>query len=292
VSDAVAQRVRELAASASVEVTPRDARRLAEVEPLPPGTSVYITALPGHDTAELVQAAVAIRAAGHSPVPHIAARGISDEAALDRLLGNLVAEAGVDDVLVVAGSVRQQAGSLSFSLDVLRSGLLERHGIARVGVAGHPEGSPDFSDESAVESLLEKNALARELPFRMRVVTQFALDAAPYLAWERRVREAGNTLPVIAGVPGVTSPATLIKYGLACGVGPSLDRLRKQSGGLLRLATTRLWTPDELVAQIAAATLEDRDSLFRGVHFFPFGGIDRTADWLAAQRDTETALRA
>jgi methylenetetrahydrofolate reductase (NADH) len=292
VSDAVAQRVRELASSASVEVTPRDARRLAEVEPLPSGSSVYITALPGHDTAELVQAAIAIRAAGHSPVPHIAARGIADAAALDRLLGNLVAEAGVDDVLVIAGSIKQQAGALATSLDVLRSGLLERHGLARVGVAGHPEGSPDFSDEAAVASLLQKNALARELPFQMRVVTQFALDAAPYLDWERRVREAGNTLPVVAGVPGVTNPATLLKYGLACGVGPSLDRLRKQSGGLLRLATTRLWTPDQLIAEIAAATLEDREGLFRGLHLFPFGGIDRTAGWLAAQRDTETALRA
>jgi len=100
VSDAVAQRVRELAASASVEVTPRDARRLAEVEPLPHGSSVYITALPGHDTAELVEAAVAIRAAGHSPVPHIAARGISDEAALDRLLGHEVAEQAVERGLV------------------------------------------------------------------------------------------------------------------------------------------------------------------------------------------------
>jgi methylenetetrahydrofolate reductase (NADPH) len=292
VSDALALRVRELAAAASVEVTPRDARRLVEVEPLPPGTSVYITALPGHDPDETVRAAVAVRVAGHAPVPHIAARTIADSAALDRFLGNLVAEAGVDDVLVVAGSAKRPAGVLASSLDVLRSGLLERHGIARVGVAGHPEGSPDFAESTAVEALLEKNAIALDASYEVRVVTQFALVGAPYVSWERGVREAGNRLPVVAGVPGVTSPATLLKYGLACGIGASLDVLRKKSGGLLRLATSRVWTPDALVAEIAAATLEDPNSLYRGLHLFPFGGIDRTAAWLAEVRDTPTALRA
>ena len=134
-------------------------------------------------------------------MPHIAARGIADQAALDRLLGNLVAEAGVDDVLVIAGSIKQQAGDLASSLDVLRSGLLERHGIARVGVAGHPEGSPDFADEAAVALTAEKNAIALEAPYEMRVVTQFALDGAPYLAWERRMRQAGNALPVSPACP-------------------------------------------------------------------------------------------
>ena len=35
------------------------------------------------------------------------------------------------------------------------------------------------------------------------------------------MREAGNRLPVVAGIPGVTSPPTLLKYALACGIGPS-----------------------------------------------------------------------
>ena len=124
-------------------------------------------------------------------------------------------------------------------MDVLRSGLLERHGIVRAGVAGHPEGSPDIAPEAVLVALAEKNAFAERSPIELRIVTQFALAAEPYVAWERRMREHGNRLPIVAGIPGVTSPPTLLKYALACGIGPSIEVLRKQSGGLLKLATTR-----------------------------------------------------
>jgi methylenetetrahydrofolate reductase (NADPH) len=97
---------------------------------------------------------------------------------------------------------------------------------------------------------------------------------------------------VHVGLPGVTSPATLIKYGLACGIGPSLEVLRKQTGGLLKLATTRLWKPDGIVEEIAAATLDDPASLIRAFHLFPFGGLDRTAEWLSSARGTRAALPA
>jgi methylenetetrahydrofolate reductase (NADPH) len=42
-----------------------------------------------------------------------------------------------------------------------------------------------------------------------------------------------------------------LKFALACGIGPSIEVLRKQSGGLLKLATTRSWKPDEVVSSIA-----------------------------------------
>ena len=60
--------------------------------------------------------------------------------------------------------------------------------------------------------------------------------------------------------------------------------LRKQSGGLLKLATTRLWKPDEIAETVAASTLADPESGIAGFHMFPFGGIERTAEWLAEQR--------
>jgi len=129
-----------------------------------------------------------------------------------------------------------------------------------------------------------KNAFADRSQLELRIVTQFALAAEPYVAYERQIRELGNRLPVMAGLPGVTSPATLIKYGLACGIGPSLEVLRKQSGGLLKLATTRLWKPDEIAETVAASTLADPESRIAGFHMFPFGGIERTAEWLAEQR--------
>jgi methylenetetrahydrofolate reductase (NADPH) len=217
-------------------------------------------------------------------VPHIPARAIAGRDGLDRLLGALAAEAGVVDVLVVGGSAKEQAGEYSSSIEILESGLLERHGIVRAGVAGHPEGTPDIPPESVRASLAAKNAFAAQSPIELRLVSQFALAAEPYVAWERQIRAEGNRLPVFAGIPGVTSPATLLKYGLACGIGPSLEILRKQTGGLLKLATTRLWRPDDVARGIAEAAAADPQSLIRGLHVFPFGGLRRSAEWLAEMR--------
>ena len=89
---------------------------------------------------------------------------------------------------------------------------------------------------------------------------------------------------MFAGIPGVTSPATLLKYGLACGIGPSLEILRKQSGGLLKLATTRQLAARRGRRGIAEAAAADPDSLIRGLHVFPFGGLRRSAEWLAEMR--------
>jgi methylenetetrahydrofolate reductase (NADPH) len=293
VSDAAGQLLRDLAATASVEVTPRDAGHLAELAGLlPAGSTVYITALPSADLDELVGAAADIRRAGHVPVPHIPVRGLASLEQLGGLLGRLESQAGVEDVLVVGGSVKNPKGGLTNTMQVLRSGLLERHGIRRVGVAGHPEGSPDIPPDVVRAALAEKNEFARSSSLELRVVTQFALAADPYVAWERAVREAGNRLPVVAGMPGVTSPPKLLRFALACGIGPSVEVLRKQSGGLLKLATTRMWKPDALVVGIVDAIQADPDSLFRGIHMFPFGGLRETAVWLADMRADDTALPA
>jgi methylenetetrahydrofolate reductase (NADPH) len=277
--------LRGFAAAASIEVTPKAAPELPELDGLlPPGTNVYVTALPGAELDDLVAAARSVRAAGHEPVPHIPARAIAGRDVLERLLGALSTEAGVVDVLVVGGSVKDQAGEYSSSIEILESGLLERHGIIRAGVAGHPEGTPDIPPDAVRASLAAKNAFAAGSPIELRLVSQFALAAEPYVVWERAIRAEGNRLPVFAGIPGVTSPATLLKYGLACGIGPSLEILRKQTGGLLKLATTRQWRPDDVARGIAEAAAADPDSLIRGLHVFPFGGLRRSAEWLAEMR--------
>ena len=292
-SQAVSDRLRTLAATASIEVTPRHVAAVTELEGvLPAGTSVYITALPGADPFDLVTAAETIRAAGHVPVPHLTARAIAGDTALNALLRQLRERAAVDDVLVIAGGGATVAGDYHSSMDVLRSGLLERHGIVRAGVAGHPEGSPDIAPEAILEALAEKNAFAASSVIELRIVSQFALAAEPYVTWERGLREAGNRLPVVAGIPGVTSPPSLLKFALACGIGPSVEVLRKQSGGLLKLATTRLWRPDQLAEGIARSTIEDPGSLIQGLHLFPFGGVERSAQWLAEMRTAPAAVSA
>ena len=292
-TEAVAERMRALAATASIEVTPREAGGLRELAGLlPSGTTVYITKLPTAPPEATERAAAEIREAGHVPVPHVAVRGFASLDELDAHLAVMARDAGVDDVLVVGGSIKSPAGGLTNTMQVLRSGLLQAHGIRRAGVAGHPEGSPDIPPQALQEALREKNEFAAESDIQLRVVTQFALAPGPYVRWEQAARSAGNRLPVTAGLPGVTSPPRLLKFALACGIGPSIEVLRKQSGGLLRLATTRVWRPDALLEGIAAAVDADPDSLFAGMHMFPFGGLRETAVWLADMRAGDTALPA
>jgi methylenetetrahydrofolate reductase (NADPH) len=290
---AAAAQLGRLAAGGSIEITAREAAGVGEAAAgLPGGASVYLTWLPGADPDDLVEAAADVRAAGFEPVPHLAVRRIDGRGTLDRLLGRLTDEAGVEDVLVIAGGAEAPAGPYASSMDVLRSGLLERHGVRRAGVAGHPEGSPDIPPEAARAALREKNAFAAGSALELRIVTQFALAPEPYVAWEGAARADGNRLPVHAGLPGVTSPARLLRFGVACGVGASLDRLRKQTGGLVRLATTRAWRPDEIARGIAEAAAADPESRFAALHLFTFGSVRESVAWLADARAAGGPLAA
>ena len=273
--------IKSLTSQFTVEVTPREVRKypglLAEL--FPAGTRVYTTFLPAAPFSDTVAAAKVLLDQGMRPVPHLAARNIADEAELDRMVGQLAA-IGVGELLVIGGSISKPAGSVADSMQVLRSGVLARHGIRRVGVAGHPEGNKDIGDQALATALRTKNILAAELGIDMYLITQFCFAAEPVVAWERRIRETGSRLPVHVGLAGLSSPVSLLKFGLACGVGPSLKVLRKQSGGVLKLATSAVYYPDQPLLGIARSIQDDQESLIRGLHFFPFGALQPTAEWL------------
>jgi methylenetetrahydrofolate reductase (NADPH) len=173
-------------------------------------------------------------------------------------------------------------------LDILSSGKLQQAGIGRVGVAGHPEGSPDIGPEVLNEAFRQKRELSRAGEFEIYVVSQFCFDAAPIVAWERSLRLGGNQLPVHVGVPGVTSPARLIRYAAICGVRASVSFLKNRGGSLGRFLAR--WTPGAMVANIAAAVLRDPQSRIRNLHFFPFGGFPDTVAWINAIAEGRYAI--
>ncbi|HEY0815465.1 MAG TPA: methylenetetrahydrofolate reductase [Pseudonocardia sp.] len=272
----------------SVEITPREAAKLPPLaDLLAAGTAVYLTYLPHTPWSETVAVARHVVEAGLRPVPHLAARAVPDRAALRAILADLAA-VGVGDVLVVAGS-QAPVGEFHESAQILDSGCLEAVGIRRVGIAGHPEGHPDVDDDEITRALAAKCRIGRERGLELHIVTQFAFAAEPIVAWERRIRAAGIAVPVRVGLPGLTSPARLVRFGLSCGVGPSLKVLRKQAGGVLKLASSPTYHPDETLLGLAAAI--EPGSLLRGVHFFPFGALVATAEWAADLRDGRVALR-
>lgn len=277
--------VQQMMTRFSVEITPREAPTLPPlVDVLAPGTAVYLTFLPHTPWADTVAVARTVRDAGMRPVPHLAARAVPDRAALARTLADLAA-VGVQDLLVLAGSLATPVGEFHEAAQILDSGLLEDAGITRVGIVGHPEGHPDVDDDELLRALLAKCRIARERGLDLHLVTQFAFAAEPIVAWERRIRAHGVDVPVHVGLPGLTTPARLLRFGLRCGVGASLKVLRQQTGGVLRLATSPVHHPDATLVGVATAAAADPACLLRGIHFFPFGALAPTAAWAGDIRD-------
>jgi methylenetetrahydrofolate reductase (NADPH) len=285
---AVHATARWLMRDVSVEVTPREADTLPELaRVVPAGTSVYVTYLTSVAVEEVLATARRVREVGLRPVVHLAVRAVPDLAALDRLLGQLV-DAGVSDLLLVAGSL-DPVGEITDTLQVLESEVLARRPFTGIGVAGHPEGNPGVDAATVDHALARKDKLAAEAGLPLHVVTQFSFAAEPILRWERRMREEGIRLPVRVGLPGLTSPARLLRFGVRCGIGPSLAVLRKQSGSVLRLAT-QTYRPAATVTEVARAVAADPESLLTDMHVFPFGAVVPSATWARAIADGRSTI--
>ncbi len=279
-ADEVAATARWLMRDVSVEVTPREADTLPEVaRVLPPGSSIYVTYLTSVGFDRVLATARQVLEVGLRPVIHLAVRAIPDMAALDRTLGALI-DVGVTDLLLVAGST-EPAGEIADTLQVLESPVLARRPFSGIGVAGHPEGNPGVDAATVDHALARKDKLAAEAGLPLHVVTQFTFSADPIVSWERRMREEGIRLPVRVGLPGLTSPSKLLRFGLSCGIGPSLAVLRRQTGSVFKLAT-QVYRPAETVTGLARAVAADPESLVSAVHFFPFGAVVPTATWARA----------
>ena len=263
---------------ASIEIVPKQALESAELPGLfPAGTSVYITDI-GTDTADdLTAAAKRVRDLGYTPVPHFACRRLTTRAALEDRVARAANEAGVTDVLVIGGGLDKPAGEFASAMEVLDTGVFERNGIRSMGVAGHPEGSPDFSLDSAMQALREKQAYADSTGIDVRIVTQFGFDPAKFIGWADSLRAEGINLPVHLGVAGPAKFPTLIKYAAMCGVGNSIDFLKKNALSLTALAVGH--NPEEVVGPIEASSRRPSSPITQ-IHVFPFGGLKKSSEWL------------
>lgn len=274
------QAIQSLTQHFSFEMLPAEIIKPPSLANIHPDTRIFIPRLPKGDFDTVVKAATRLRSMGFTPVPHLTARTIRTASQFDDMLRRLTQEAGVAEILLIAGSQAQAEGIFDNTLQLLKTGLLAKHNITRIGVAGHPEGHPQANPEALSAALAEKNLYAIETGAHLYLVTQFFFDAAPVIAWEQRIRREGNQLPVYAGLHGATSIASLARHATACGIGDSIKMLLRQSTNILQMASLR--TPDRLLSDIALAMIADPATLFRGVHFFPLGGLTRTIDWASA----------
>jgi methylenetetrahydrofolate reductase (NADPH) len=182
--------------------------------------------------------------------------------------------------LCIGGGVDSPVGDFTATMEVLETGIIQKHGIRQIGVAGHPEGSPDISEDEVVEALAAKNDLAARDGLDLYIETQFCFEADIVLDWERRVRAAGNRLPIRIGIPGPATIKTLFRFAQISGIGPSMRFVAKQAKNVAKLMTVQ--SPHLLIAGLAEGMAADKDCLIRHFHYYPFGGFARTAAYAGA----------
>lgn len=270
-----------LLSSASVEVSSRGHQLQELRDHFARGTDVTITFLPGDNYRHNVETASALRRAGYNPVPHIAAREMPSREALDDFLARARGEADVTRVVLIAGDLALAKGPFRSSLDVCASGLIEARGVLSVSVAGHPEGHPYLSAANAFKVLEAWRDWGQLTKIRVDVVTQFCFESGPILGWIGELDARGISLPVIVGLAGPATPATLTKFALRCGIGNSMRSLRSQIGRFGRLLTDT--GPDDVMRGLQSAP-KAVTAPIAGFHLFPFGGLRKAGEWLRSYR--------
>jgi methylenetetrahydrofolate reductase (NADH) len=276
----------------SIETTPKEGVRIERyTDYLDPGRRVYIAHIAGSPYTDLIALAARLRREGFEPVMHLTARDMPNKATLEDVIARYAGEAGAEQILLIAGDMPQPTGEFADTMSILHTGVFERHGIKRIGLAAHPEGNKTIGEARLAEALASKNAYAKQTSAELYLATQFGFEAQPFIDWEKRVRQDGlNALKIHIGIPGLASFPTLLRFALECGVGASVRALRSRAGSLAKLATVA--QPDDLVVSVARHVASSPDTLITAPHFFPFGGLKKTAEWLRAIKERRFELNA
>jgi len=273
----------------SIEVTPTGATKIESFASiLPEGTTVNVTFLPGTDPLDTIAVSKRLADDGMNAVPHIAARSLKDKAQLDELVQKMTSEAQVEEVLVIGGGVDNPVGDFDNTMQVLNTGVLQKYGIRRIGVSGHPEGSPDISDDALAQAILQKNEFAQSEGLSLYMETQFCFDAQAVLDWEKAIRNSGNKLPIRIGIPGPATIKTLFRFAQISGIGPSMRFIAKQARNVAKLMTVQ--SPHLLLSGLSEGMAADKECLLAHFHFYPFGGFAKTADYAQAIADGQISL--
>lgn len=266
----------------SIEVMPRTAVKVEDFTALlPKGTRVYIAHIDGTPIEDMVATARRLAADGYPVMPHFPARIIKDAATLENWIAMYQGEAGVDQALVLAGGVSAPQGDFDSSMQLLENGAFDRAGFKRLHVAGHPEGNRDIDTDGTRlrvdDALRWKNEFQTRTDAKMAIATQFSFEAQPVIEWADSLKFAGITLPIHIGIAGPAKLQTMIKFAMACGVGPSLRVLQRRAKDVTKLLLP--FEPTQVLADLAAHKAANPDSNIERVHFFPLGGIRTNADW-------------
>ena len=266
----------------SLEMTGKDTAKLQQAAAgIPEGTRINVTYLGNEEPALRLEAVRAVARLGFTPVPHISARRVQSREMLEELLTALRAEGAAENVFVVGGDPASPEGPYDDALAVMNTGLLPRNETRHISVSGYPEGHPVISDLALWSSLEAKAEALRAQGLAGSIITQFSFDAAPVLAWIEQARQRGIDLPVRVGVPGPAGARRLLGYASRFGVGTTAGIARKYGSSLTNLMGTA--GPDRFIRSLADGCDPGRHGQVK-LHFYTFGGLATTSDWISSFR--------
>ena len=233
----------------SIEISPS-----TDLDTLPALKDVYITLLPGGDFKQTADQAEKLVKKGFNPIPHIPARSIESEVQLKEYISRCK-DGGTKQVLVIGGS-REPIGDFDSSIQLLETGYFED---MKIGIAGHPEGSPDISDSDLEKAMNEKK------PYADYIVTQWLLDPQPIIDFISK-----QSVPVHVGITGPLKITSLIKFANIVGAKNSLNFLKSNFSKALDLMKPK--DPNDLIGKVKSHT--------DNFHIYTFGGLKETNKWL------------
>ena len=275
----------------SIEVLPRSAAKIDSFrDALPKNTRVYIAHLETEDISAMVATAKRIRGEGFTVMPHIPARMISSKEMLYDWISMYQNEAGVDEALLLAGGLHKPVGDFNSSMQLIESGLFDQAGFKRLHIAGHPEGNKDIDPSGGIKNVSEALSWKQEFSQRtdasMAIATQFCFDADIVKKWADSIKANGIDIPIHIGIAGPAKLQTLLKFSIECGIGASMKILTNRAKDLTKLLLP--YKPTQILNELAAYKSENPELNIEQVHFFPLGGIKKTADWVAEVQNTES----
>ena len=267
----------------SIEVIPKTVAKIESFkEILPKNTRVYIAHLKNEDIKPMVTAAKRLHDEGFKVMPHMPAREIKNHAMLNDWISMYQNEAGVDEALLLAGSSPEPTGDYDSSIQLIESGLFDKASFKRLHVAGHPEGNKDIDPDGGVKNV--SNALSWKQEFskrtdaEMAIATQFCFDANVVKKWADGIKEDGIDIPIHIGIAGPAKLKTLLKFSVECGIGSSMKILTQRAKDITKLLLP--YKPTQILKDLSAFKVQDPEFNIEQVHFFPFGGIKQTSDWV------------
>ena len=266
----------------SIEVMPKMLSKIEDITSIiPKNTRVYIAHLEGCKIEDMIASAKKLNDDGFKVMPHIPARLIESKAALDDLIERYQGEANVTEALILAGGRTKPVGEFESSIDLLKTEVFGKNGFKHLHIAGHPEGNMDIdkdgSDKIVMEALEWKQKFADSSDADMAIVTQFVFSAAPVIEWSKKIQAAGINLPIHVGLASPAKIQTLIKYAIACGVGPSMKILQKRATDVTKLLLP--YEPTEVAEALASHMATNTNTNIKKLHIFPLGGIKNSANW-------------